>query len=138
MTGPMKAIDVVKASVLDLNKLGARTIPLTRALLERHFHPDVTSLINNEMKATGIDGFYQRFTEMQEKTARWEITPHDISLSEGDKAAGRYQYRFTDTQGGEGVIDIVAIWEVRDGKLFRMIEHGLFSGSDIALESYQD
>lgn len=138
LTKPAKAIDAIKASVDDLNKLGARLIPLSRELLEKHFHAEVTSLINNEMKVVGIEAFYQRFVEMQEKTEHWEVTPHDISLSEDNKAAGRYQYRFTDKQGLKGVIDIIAIWELRDGKLFRMIEHGLFSGSDIALASYAD
>lgn len=136
-TGDKTSMEIVEHATKYFNNVGAGRAELKRTELEKYFDEDVTSYIDDELMVAGIDGFFDRLTEMKSKVQFWETTPCDISLSEDNKAAGRYFYRFTDKKGVEGVIHIIAIWTLRNGKLYRMIEHTLRSGAGITLQARQ-
>jgi hypothetical protein len=129
--------DIVQKIAALINDMGSGRIPITRETLAECFDPDVTSMIDNEIMAVGIEGFYCRLLEMREKVQYWESMPPDISLSEGDKAAARYKYRFVDHEGNEGIIDIIAIWTLRKRRLYRMIENTHRSGASISLRPHE-
>lgn len=135
--GTPRALDIVCTAIAWFNQVGARAIPLTREGVAQHFHPESSIMIDTVMKGVGVEGFYQRFEEMLDKLNRWEVTqPFTLSLSEGDRAAAHYQYIYEDKQGEGGVIDIVSIWTVRDGKVFQTVENATYKGATLDLESY--
>ncbi|MBO9376439.1 hypothetical protein GG804_06635 [Sphingomonas histidinilytica] len=137
MSSEKSAIDIIQTAFAWFNDVGAGRTPLTREAVALHFHPEASIMIDTEMKGVGAEGMYLRFKEMQEKLEHWEATqPFDVCLTDGDKAAGHYQYRFTDKQGGQGVIDIVSIWSVRDGKVYRTIENATYMGAEILLATH--
>lgn len=131
------ALKIVEDAFVWFNDVGARRVPLTREGVATHFHPQASIRIDNEMKGIGAEGMYLRFAEMLEKLDYWEATqPFSIALTDGDRAAGQYQYRYRDRQGGTGVIDLISIWTVRDGKVLDTVEQAKYSGADLSLATH--
>lgn len=131
------ALKVVEDAFAWFNDVGARRTTLTREGVATHFHPEASIRIDNEMKGIGAEGMYLRFAEMLEKLDYWEATqPFTIALTDGDRAAGQYQYRYRDKQGGTGVIDLISIWTVRDGKVLDTVEQAQYSGADLSLATH--
>ncbi|MFV3074155.1 nuclear transport factor 2 family protein [Niveispirillum fermenti] len=131
------ALKVVEDAFAWFNDVGARRTALTREGVATHFHPQASIRIDNEMKGIGAEGMYLRFAEMLEKLDYWEATqPFTIALTDGDHAAGQYQYRYRDKQGGTGVIDLISIWTVRDGKVLDTVEQAKYSGADLSLATH--
>ena len=120
------------------NDLGARRIPLNRFDVERLFDPDLALMIDMKVMAKGTDAMVQRMTEMLQKTKWWSVAPlpSEFCLSEGDKAAAYYQYRFVDPTDLKGKIHIVAIWRVRDGKIAEVRELKQIEEGQIELQQY--
>jgi hypothetical protein len=129
------SIEIVNRATAYFNDIGSGRRELKREDMALYFDEDVQSFIDNQLMVSGIDGFCDRLTEMKDVVRFWEAMPCDISLSDGNNAAGRYVYRFENRDGEEGIIDILAIWTLRDGKMYRMIEHTLRRGAGISLQA---
>ncbi len=131
------ALDIVSAAIGWFNEVGSRKVPLSREGVEKHFHAESSIMIDTVMKGVGRDGFYQRFEQMLDHLNWWNVTqPFELALSEGDRAAAHYQYRYENKQGEPGFVDVVSIWTVKDGKVFETIENASYHGAPIILDSF--
>ena len=131
------AIDIVITAIAWFNEVGAGRTELTRKAVAKYFHSDASIMIDTVMKGVGAEGMYLRFQEMEEKLDRWEVSqPFELCLSDGDKAAAHYQYRYIDKQGSTGVIDVVSIWTVRDGKVCQSVENATYTGAALTFASH--
>jgi len=67
----------------------------------------------------------------------WKVTqPFDLSLSEEDRAAAHYQYRYETQAGAPGFVDVVSIWTVKDGKVYEALENASYHGAPVELDSF--
>lgn len=133
MTEPT-ALAVVEDAFAWFNRLGRREIPLRREDVARHFAPDTRILIDNEMMGVGLDGMVGRFAEMLDKLAWWEAPmPFSPALSEGERAAAWYQYRYETRAGEAGVISIISIWTVAEGRVLETRENAVYQGASLTL-----
>ncbi len=137
MKSSEKSIVVVERAFEWFSRVGLREIPLQQSDVEKYFAPDCRLYIDNVLKCEGSAAMMGRFQEMLEKFKSWNVAvPFEYGLSEGDKAAAAFQYHFIDNAGEEGLIHIIAIWTVRDGRVYETREMSCFEGEVVPFKSY--
>lgn len=119
-----------------ISRVGRREISLTDDDMSRYFTDDVRMVVDNVVKASGINGLRGRFEEMLESTSRWEASIMNPVVSEDDKVAAYGQYHFVNFEGTPGVVHTCSIWTLTCGRISEIFEVASFQDTRLDLADH--
>lgn len=96
---------------------------LTREEVATRFCSDARMFINGEVRCVGIDGHLRHFRELQGTLKCLRICfPLGKGITGASECAAYFRVDQVKADGSSRVVHVNALWKIRDGKIWRMVE----------------
>lgn len=98
------------------------TLPLRYDDLRKYFDKDIRHTVNGRLITIGLANAYRDLLKLRNNGNKIQIYVKDISIN-GNKIAIVDDVQVTNKNGGTLTNHVTELWELKDGKIFSIIEN---------------